>query len=599
MTPTPKGRTKTVASEPPATPSKPSVPPSPSDTPPPFSLPHDADGLWEEASPIDEGNGVSPPKERSLPGTRAPFTPSFTPSFTLIGSGPEHGSRSWADMLSPGSTFGVYLVGDCIGQGGMARIYQAEHAGLRRQVALKVLIDGFARDLEGRERFLREARLAAAIKHPNVVNIFDVGVQDDIPYLVMELLEGQDLERLLESKGALDEGLLIDIMIPVIAGLTAVHDAGIVHRDLKPGNIFLAKGRYNDLEPKLLDFGISKAQGPEALKLTANRGIMGTPLYISPEGLHGGEMTPRSDQYSLGVVMYECATGCTPYEASAFADLSRLIVSGQYTRPMTRKPELSRRMARIIERAMSLHPQERFSDMREMGRELLNLAGQRTRITWGLSFGELRRDGTPVMAGGHDHHEGVAGLEEPHAGTPGGAAPPAEPPRRRRAAAVLVLAPLLLLIVVLYGWRLGMVSFHSSPGNRTAQGSPSIPPEAKDRTRGGLDESPADTSVRVALTVPAVPTPLVVAPEPPPSAPTTEAPTKAAPPARAPDTRPARTDTVQAPVRRSTRPASQPPRRPAGTAPGSDSDPEWALPAAGAPGQGTTQVGANESPILD
>jgi hypothetical protein len=268
----------------------------------------------------------------------------------------------------------------------MARVYQAEHAGLRRQVALKVLLDGFGRDPDGRERFVREARIAAAIKHPNVVNIFDVGVQEDIPYMVMEFLEGQDLEKLLEAKGALEETLIVDIMVPVVAGLLAVHDAGIVHRDLKPGNIFLARGRYNDFEPKLLDFGISHARGIERLQLTANHSFMGTPFYISPEAVRGGEMTPLSDQYSLGVVMYECVTGVTPFRASSLLELSSVIGSGKYTPPSTHKPGLSRRLERIIERAMSLNPESRFKDMRELGCELLTLAGQRTRITWGLSF---------------------------------------------------------------------------------------------------------------------------------------------------------------------------------------------------------------------
>jgi serine/threonine-protein kinase len=290
-------------------------------------------------------------------------------------------------VLAPGSTFGVYLVGDCIGEGGMARIYRAEHAGLRRQVALKVLIDGFSKDPEGRERFVREARIAAAIKHPNVVNIFDVGVHEDIPYLVMELLEGTDLEKLVAQKGALEENLILDIMVPVVAGLSAVHDAGIVHRDLKPGNIFLAKGRYDDLEPKLLDFGISKATGPEQMRLTKKHGqLMGTPFYMSPEGAQGSELTALSDQYSLGVVMYECATGHAPFRASSLQEIVQMIVGGKYKPPEQDNPRLSQRLSRIIARAMSLKPEHRFKDLREMGRELLTLAGQRTQITWGLTF---------------------------------------------------------------------------------------------------------------------------------------------------------------------------------------------------------------------
>lgn len=300
-------------------------------------------------------------------------------------------------VLSEGSRFGAYVIGSCIGHGGMARIYRAEHEGLRRQVALKVLIDGFARDPEGRERFLREARIAAAIKHPNVVNIFDVGVQDDIPFLVMELLEGEDLEAMVNRRGALTESMLVDIVVPIVAGLAAVHDAGVVHRDLKPGNIFLAKGRNEELEPKLLDFGISRAAESDDLKLTTARGLlMGTPLYMSPEAIQGGEINALSDQYSLGVVLYECSTGLNPFAADTLAETVRRVTTGDFAPPSQHNPTLSRRLARIIARAMSLDPEQRYADLREMGRELLLLAGQRTRITWSLSFGEIvtRRTGS-------------------------------------------------------------------------------------------------------------------------------------------------------------------------------------------------------------
>jgi serine/threonine-protein kinase len=296
-------------------------------------------------------------------------------------------ARSPQATFAEGSRFGPFVLGARIGSGGMARVYQAEHQGLRRQVAIKVLIDGFAEDVE--ERFLREARIAAAIKHPNVVNIFDVGLHQGLPYLVMELLEGEDLESVLRERGSLDQEQLIDIMVPIVAGLAAVHEAGVVHRDLKPGNIFLTRGQNGEMEPKLLDFGISKAAWPEASKLTfANGLVLGTPFYMSPEAVQGREMTELSDQYSLGVVLYECATGRNPFVASTFAETVHLITTGDYPPAAHQKPELSKRLVRIIERAMHLDPNERFANARELGRELLLLAGQRTRITWGLSFGQ-------------------------------------------------------------------------------------------------------------------------------------------------------------------------------------------------------------------
>lgn len=298
----------------------------------------------------------------------------------------------------------------------MARIYRAEHEGLRRQVALKVLTNGVAPGTEGRARFLREARIAAAIKHPNVVNIFDVGVHNHVPYLVMELLVGQDLEALLRSHGALNETSIVDIIIPVVAGLVAVHDAGVIHRDLKPGNIFLSNGFNDEVEPKLLDFGISKAIGRDKHRLTSvTQGLLiGTPLYMSPEALLGTEMTALSDQYSLGVVLYECASGINPFIANSVAETARRVTAGEYTPLASRPSRPSRRLASIIERAMSVNPTHRFPDMRSFGQELLALAGQRTRITWSLTFDE-------VAAAARAHHalavggNGPAGTRRRHA----------------------------------------------------------------------------------------------------------------------------------------------------------------------------------------
>jgi serine/threonine protein kinase len=295
-----------------------------------------------------------------------------------------------AGIFAEGSRFGAYVIGPCIGYGESARVYRAEHEAIPIELALKVFTDEFARSAVGRNRFLREARRAATIRHPSVVNIFDVGVQDGIPYLVMERLDGEDLDALLRSRGALDEGTIIDLMVPVVAGLAALHDAGIVHGDLDTGNVFLVNRATREREPKLLDCGISRALGGDKLRrASGTRGVLrGSPLYLSPEAAGGGDVTLLSDQYSLGVLLYECAVGANPFIADSAAESVRRIIHGEYPLLSQHEARPSAALVHIVERAMSLDPEERFPDLKALGRELLMLAGERTRMTWTLSFGD-------------------------------------------------------------------------------------------------------------------------------------------------------------------------------------------------------------------
>src|SRR4051812_14867658 len=295
-----------------------------------------------------------------------------------------------AGIFAEGSRFGAYVVGPCIGHGETGRIYRAEHEAIPIELALKVFTDEFSRSAVGRNRFLREARRAATIRHPSVVSIFDVGVQDGIPYLVMERLQGEDLDAVLRSRGALDEGTIVDLLVPVVAGLCALHDAGIVHGDLETANIFLAARSGREREPKLLDCGITRALGGDKLRRSSGtRGILrGSPLYLSPEAASGGEVTPLSDQYSLGVVMYECAIGANPFVADGAAESVRRILQAEYPPLSSHDACPSEALVRIIERAMNPDADQRYPDLKALGRELLMLAGERTRMTWRLSFGD-------------------------------------------------------------------------------------------------------------------------------------------------------------------------------------------------------------------
>ena len=306
---------------------------------------------------------------------------------------PEDGSAA-ADSevppgaICPGAHFATYSLAELVGVGSTASIYRARDARLLREVAIKIWTSGAPAGANALSRFLHEARMAAAIRHPNVVDIFDVGVHDGAPYIVMELLAGEDLDARLRASRAWPEAAVIDMALPLVAGLTAVHDAGVVHRDLKPSNIFLSRGAGGEVQPTLLDFGVSK-HSRDSLRLTTlgRQRWAAMPLYTSPEVLLGGDATFRSDQYSLGVLLYECVTGVNPFRADSARDSIELITSGQYLPASAHGHRASRGLAKIIERAMSPDPDDRFADLRELGRALVSVAGRRARATWGSAFG--------------------------------------------------------------------------------------------------------------------------------------------------------------------------------------------------------------------
>jgi eukaryotic-like serine/threonine-protein kinase len=299
------------------------------------------------------------------------------------------GDPDIADLPS-GYRFGNYVILERIGRGGMARVYRAEHVALNKHVALKVMDLALQDKTAAQRQFMREGRAAAAVKHPNVVDIADVGVWQGVPYLVMELLEGWDLETHLRERGPLPDGELVRLALPVIAGLAVAHDAGVVHRDLKPSNIFLARGADGDQVPKVLDFGISKLLHEVTdLAATPYGILMGTPLYLPPEALGGAQaFTPASDQYSLGVVLYECAVGKPPFQNDTLVALLQRIGAGKFEPPSRTRPDMSAVIERAILRAMHPDPRQRFSHVRELGRALWEMASPRTQVVWGRTFAD-------------------------------------------------------------------------------------------------------------------------------------------------------------------------------------------------------------------
>ncbi|MDP3215988.1 MAG: serine/threonine-protein kinase, partial [Deltaproteobacteria bacterium] len=290
----------------------------------------------------------------------------------------------------PGTIVGRYRLLRPLGEGGMGAVYEAVHTDLGKRVAIKILRPEVARQAESRARFLREGQAAASIHHPHVAEVFDVGQERGALYLVMELLEGENLYEHLYRVGPLPVDRCVDLLLPVCAALAVAHEQGIVHRDVKPENVFLARSRHGVLQPKLLDFGISKVPLPGGGRLTATSSLLGTPHYMSPEqAQEGGRVDARSDQYAFGVVLYECSTGRRPFEGDDLYPLLHAIVRGDSLPPRAVRPELPVAFEAVVQRAMAVDPAARFADMHHLGGALLPFAGPAAQAAWAPVFGAV------------------------------------------------------------------------------------------------------------------------------------------------------------------------------------------------------------------
>lgn len=286
-----------------------------------------------------------------------------------------------------GKVLGRYLLVRLLGEGGMGAVYEATHQELGRRAAIKILHERYTRSVDVRQRFVREGQSASRVRHPNVVDVYDVGIEGNHPYLVMEYLDGENLGQFLDREGVLSTERTADLLLPVVAAVAAAHDVGVVHRDLKPENIFLSAER-NTIKPKVLDFGISKVIDRNvAEQLTGTGAFLGTPQYMSPEQAQGAKhIEHRSDQYSLGVILYQCTTGRRPVEEPSLYALIQRIVSGDFPPPCQLNPSLPSAFEAMILRAMARNPDERFPTTRGLGRTLLEFASARARSQYGQEF---------------------------------------------------------------------------------------------------------------------------------------------------------------------------------------------------------------------
>ncbi|HMF42285.1 MAG TPA: serine/threonine-protein kinase [Polyangia bacterium] len=296
------------------------------------------------------------------------------------------GGGAWP--IAAGTMLGKYQIVRLVGEGGMGAVYEGLHAEIGKRVAIKVMSPALAAIPEARARFVREAQVTSRIRHAHIIDVTDIGCEAGHPFMVMEYLEGEDLAKHICRRGPFAIEEVADIALPLLAAVGAAHAEGIVHRDLKPQNVFLAEMHDGSLRPMVLDFGISKAPPQLAADpINTAGGLIGSPSYFAPEQVNDPKgADARSDQYALGVILYECVAGRLPYEGSNLASIFQAILRGHYFPARRHRPDLPDGFGAVIARAMSIDPCARFTDLREMGRALLPFASEKARVVWTDQF---------------------------------------------------------------------------------------------------------------------------------------------------------------------------------------------------------------------
>ena len=277
-----------------------------------------------------------------------------------------------------GRQLGTYRVLALLGAGGMSEVYRARDTKLNRDVALKTLPDAFALDADRLARFRREAQVVAALNHPHIVTIFSIEEQDDVSFITMELIEGSTLDQEI-AEGGLALARFFDIAVALAEALTAAHRKHIIHRDLKPANVMVA----DDGTVKVLDFGLARTVAPgisgvsdtvTSMGLTADGAIVGTMPYMSPEQIEAKPLDPRTDLFSLGIVLYELATGERPFRGDSPARLMSSILKDHPVPVAERRADLPGGVCRLIGQCLEKHERDRIQTANEV---LIELKAQR------------------------------------------------------------------------------------------------------------------------------------------------------------------------------------------------------------------------------
>ena len=274
-----------------------------------------------------------------------------------------------------------YSVEERLGAGGMGAVYRARHLQMDRPVAIKVLHQRFVEDEAARNRFQIEARAAVMLRHSNAVSVTDFGqTSEGCVYIVMELLEGRTLREILSRESPIETARAISIMLQTSAAVAAAHEAGIIHRDLKPSNILVTQSADQPAVVKVLDFGIAKVTADKldddenATSMVQTSSVIGTPRYMSPEQYNGFELTPATDVYSLGVILYEMLTGMAPFTGATREQIAQKHANDSPHPPRGIVAAIPEDVERVVLLALEKRPEDRPANADEFRRELLDTA---------------------------------------------------------------------------------------------------------------------------------------------------------------------------------------------------------------------------------
>jgi serine/threonine-protein kinase len=423
---------------------------------------------------------------------------------------------------------GRYLILGELGQGAMGTVYRGRDEMLDRDVAVKVMSRGLA-DADARARFLREARAAARLQHPNIVVIYELGDHEGAPFMALELLEGVDLQRAIDGGIRPDPRATLPVVLQLLAGLGHAHENGIVHRDVKPSNVFLPFGR----PAKIMDFGVARLAG---LGTTTAGVVVGTPNYMSPEQVSAGEIDGRSDLFSAGLILYELVTGEKAFKADSVVSIMYKILHEAPDLALIPEGRQWERLRSVLARALSRRPEERYSDARamsaEVGQALADLGGTADLTAPADQALLVRPKARPIL-------QTVTTAERPRPATAPGGTPSREParltpipvPKRRSPLAAGLGAAALVAVAATGSW----LWLRPGAGPAPSPVSPSSTPEpATPASTVPAAPSPEPTPSAAPATPAAIPA--AAPPATPPATPTPLAPTPtpAAPPATAP-----------------------------------------------------------------